>query len=60
MRSDDGWTIYQYGARYKGGEVQLSFEHSEYLWLTLEEATKLDHVTPHLIESIEKALVEPE
>ena len=60
MLSDDGWTIYQYGARYAGGEVRLSFEHSDYRWLTLEEASKLEHVTPHLIESIEKALVEPE
>lgn len=57
-QSDDGWTIYQYGAEYNGGEIKLSFEHSDYKWFTLEELKALENVTPSLFDTVQKALAE--
>ena len=32
--------------RYKGGEVELSWEHSEYKWISIHEATSSESLKP--------------
>ena len=51
-KSEDGWIVYIYGADTYSGEVELSYEHSDYAWLSLDEIAKLTNTTPSLYADV--------
>lgn len=51
-KSEDGWIVYIYGADTYSGEVGLSYEHSDYAWLSLDEIAKLTNTTPSLYADV--------
>ena len=55
-KSEDGWTIYLYGAEIYSGDIKLSFEHSDYAWLSLEDIAKLPNTTPSLYIDVASVL----
>jgi 8-oxo-dGTP diphosphatase len=57
-KSAGGWDVYLYGANVYNGNIELSFEHSDCAWLSLEEIAKLPNTTPNLYRDIASVLEE--
>jgi 8-oxo-dGTP diphosphatase len=54
----DGWNIYLYGANTYSGDIVLSYEHSDYAWLSLSEIAALPNTTPNLYVDVAMVLEE--
>jgi 8-oxo-dGTP diphosphatase len=55
-KSEDEWTVYLYGAEAYSGDIKLSFEHSDYAWLSLGDIGKLSNTTPSLYADVASVL----
>jgi 8-oxo-dGTP pyrophosphatase MutT (NUDIX family) len=56
--TDESYRIYLYYAVQYSGDIQLSFEHSEYKWYTVEELLQVQNRTPLLYTNVCKAIDE--
>lgn len=56
--TDENYRIYLYYAVQYSGDIQLSFEHSEYKWYTVEEILQVQNRTPLLYTNVCKAIDE--
>ena len=56
--TDENYRIYLYYAVQYPGDIQLSFEHSEYKWYTVEELLQVQNRTPLLYTNVCKAIDE--
>jgi 8-oxo-dGTP diphosphatase len=56
--TDENYRIYLYYAVQYSGDIQLSFEHSEYKWYTVEELLQVQNRTPLLYTNVCKAIDE--
>lgn len=54
----DGWDIYLYGADTYSGEIALSYEHSDFAWLSPTEIAALPNTTPNLYVDVMQVLDE--
>jgi 8-oxo-dGTP diphosphatase len=59
IRKDiQGWDIYIYGADTYCGDIEVSFEHSDYAWLSKEEIAALPNTTPNIYRDVSMVLDE--
>ncbi len=59
IRKDiQGWDIYIYGADTYSGDIEVSFEHSDYAWFSVEEIASLPNTTPNLYRDVSMVLDE--
>lgn len=56
--TDENYRIYLYYAVQYSGDIQLSFEHSEYKWYTVDELLQVQNRTPLLYTNVCKAIDE--
>lgn len=56
--TDENYRIYLYYAVQYSGDIQLSFEHSEYKWYTVEELLQVQNRTPLLYTNVCRAIDE--
>ena len=56
--TDENYRIYLYYAVQYSGDIQLSFEHSEYKWYTVEQLLQVQNRTPLLYTNVCRAIDE--